>query len=54
MGKGKGSHSIWICPIRKGQIIFELANVPQFLAEHALKSASSKLPLVTKISKNLY
>jgi large subunit ribosomal protein L16 len=27
MGKGKGNHSFWMCPIRAGQIIYELSGV---------------------------
>lgn len=27
MGKGKGSHSQWVCPVRAGQIIYELSAV---------------------------
>jgi large subunit ribosomal protein L16 len=54
MGKGKGSHSIWICPVRKGQVVCEISGVSDFFAERALLSAGSKLPLKTKIFKSLY
>lgn len=54
MGKGKGSHSYWICPIRSGQIIYELSGVPADLSLKALRSASTKLPLKTSIVKLLY
>jgi large subunit ribosomal protein L16 len=54
MGKGKGSHSYWICPIRSGQIIYEVGGVPTDLSLKALKSAGTKLPLKTSIVKLVY
>jgi len=56
MGSGKGSHSKWVSLIRKGQLICELM-IPfekLNLSIKALKSASSKLSLKTKIIKNQY
>ena len=55
MGKGKGSHDIWVAPIKKGQIICEV--VIFFLekidiGKKALKSGSTKLPLKTSIVFN--
>jgi len=57
MGKGKGTHNMWIAPIRKGQIICEV--LVFFLnkiniSEKALKSGGTKLPLKTSIVFNLY
>jgi large subunit ribosomal protein L16 len=57
MGKGKGSHNIWVAPIKKGQIICEV--VTFFLnkinvSKKALKSGGSKLPLKTSIIHNIY
>jgi len=57
MGKGKGTHNIWIAPIKKGQIICEV--VLFFfnkinISKKALKSGSSKLPLKTSIIYNFY
>lgn len=51
MGKGKGAISLWICPIHKGQILFEI-NFP-FLnkAFWILRKAATKLPVKTKIIK---
>lgn len=48
MGKGVGSISGWVFPVKKGRILFELNNVPFALAKVALKSASSKLPVKSK------
>lgn len=57
MGKGKGSHHIWVSLIKKGQIICEILNpsIEKFnLSLKALNSAASKLPLKTKIVHNYY
>lgn len=54
MGKGKGSHSYWMTPIRSGQIIFELSGVGAIMAFKALKRASFKIPFKTKIVKLLF
>jgi len=32
MGKGKGAHHQWVCPIRTGQVIYEVLNVPLYKA----------------------
>lgn len=57
MGKGKGSHYIWVCPVKKGQIICEvicyyLSKIN--LSEKALKIAGSKLPIKTLVISNTY
>jgi ribosomal protein L16/L10AE len=57
MGKGKGNHSIWVAPIKKGQIICEviiffLSN--STLGNKALKSGGTKLPFKTSIISNIY
>jgi len=57
MGKGKGTHNIWIAPIKKGQIICEV--IVFFLnkidiSKKALKSGGTKLPLRTSVILNLY
>jgi large subunit ribosomal protein L16 len=57
MGKGKGTHNIWIAPIKKGQIICEVVTFffDKFdLGKKALISGSSKLPLKTNIISNIY
>jgi len=57
MGKGKGTHNMWIAPIRKGQIICEV--LVFFLnkiniSKKALKSGGTKLPLKTSIVFNIF
>ena len=57
MGKGKGSHHIWIAPIKKGQIICEVITFllnKINIGKKALKSGSTKLPFKTCIISNLY
>jgi large subunit ribosomal protein L16 len=57
MGKGKGSHNKWVCLIKKGQVVCEIAFLTVDIISSslkALKSASSKLPIKTKIIFNFY
>jgi large subunit ribosomal protein L16 len=49
MGKGKGNHSYWMCPIRAGQVIFEIEGVSENMGMKALRRASFKMPFKTKI-----
>jgi large subunit ribosomal protein L16 len=51
MGKGKGNHSLWLCPIKKGQVIYELAGLSNLVSSKALQGASAKLPFKTKVIK---
>lgn len=54
MGKGKGNHALWICPIRKGQVICEIYGIPDVMAGFALKNAGHKLPFNVKIERLIY
>lgn len=49
MGSGKGSPEYWVAVVRPGRIMFELAGVAEPVAREALRLASFKLPLKTKI-----
>ncbi len=49
MGKGKGAPEFWVAPIRPGRIMFEVSGVSKELATEALKLASHKLPIKTKV-----
>ena len=49
MGKGKGAVDHWVAVVKPGRIIFELAGIPEDEAKEALKLASAKLPLRTKV-----
>lgn len=49
MGKGKGSPEGWVAVVKPGRILYELAGVPEEVAREALRLASMKLPIKTKI-----
>ncbi len=49
MGKGKGAPDRWVAVVRPGRIVFELAGVRRDVALEALRLASHKLPVKTKI-----
>jgi large subunit ribosomal protein L16 len=48
-GKGKGNVEMWVSVVKPGRILFEIGGVPDDLAKKALKKASDKLPIRTKI-----
>ena len=49
MGKGKGSPEGWVAVVKPGRVMFELAGVPEPLAKEALRLASHKIGLRTRI-----
>ncbi len=49
MGSGKGNPEFWVAVVRPGRVLFELAGVQEQTAREALKLASAKLPIATKI-----
>jgi large subunit ribosomal protein L16 len=49
MGSGKGLPEYWVAVIKPGRIIFEMGGVSQELALEALRRASHKLPMRTKV-----
>ena len=49
MGSGKGSPAYWVAVVKPGRVLFEIAGVPEDVAREALRLASHKLPLKTKI-----
>ncbi len=49
MGKGKGSPEYWVAVVKPGRILFEIAGVAEDVAKEALRLASHKLPIKTKI-----
>jgi large subunit ribosomal protein L16 len=49
MGKGKGNVNVWVCYIKPGTIIYEINSTNKVKSIEALKNASIKLPLQTKI-----
>ena len=49
MGSGKGIPEFWIAVVKPGRILFELGGVNKATAAEALRLASHKLPIKTKI-----
>ena len=49
MGSGKGSPEYWVAVVKPGRVMFEIAGVSEELARAALRLASHKLPIKTKI-----
>jgi large subunit ribosomal protein L16 len=49
MGKGKGAVDHWVAVIRPGRVIFEIAGLDEVTAKEAMRLASHKLALRTKI-----
>jgi len=49
MGKGKGDLQGYEFEVFPGRILFEIDGVPEAVAREALRKASTKLPLTTKV-----
>jgi len=49
MGSGKGNPEEWVCVIKPGRIIYEVAGVNQDLATEALRRAAMKMPMKCKV-----
>ncbi len=49
MGKGKGSPEGWVAVVKPGRILYELSGVAPEVAKEAMRLASMKLPIKTKI-----
>ncbi len=49
MGKGKGNVEFWVAVVKPGRIMFEVGGAPAELAIEALRKASYKLPIKTKV-----
>ena len=49
MGSGKGNPEYWVAVVKPGRVMFEIAGVPEEVAREALRLASHKLPIKTKI-----
>lgn len=51
MGSGKGAPDHWVAVVKKGRVMFEVNGVSEAIAREALRLASHKLPIKTKIVK---
>ena len=49
MGKGKGNVEYWVAVVRPGRIMFEISGLPEQVAAEALRQASYKFPIKTKV-----
>ena len=49
MGSGKGPPDHWIAVVKPGRILFEMGGVSEEMAREAMRLASHKLPIDTKI-----
>ena len=47
-GKGKGNVDEWVAVVKKGKIMFEIADVSEEVAREALRLASHKISVKTK------
>jgi large subunit ribosomal protein L16 len=49
MGSGKGAPDHWVAVVKPGRILFEMAGVPHEEATEAMRLASHKLPVATRV-----
>lgn len=49
MGKGKGAPEYWVAVVRPGRVLFEIEGVDQKIAKEAMRLASHKLPIQTRL-----
>ncbi|MDR3049060.1 MAG: 50S ribosomal protein L16 [Elusimicrobiota bacterium] len=49
MGKGKGDPQFWVAVVKPGRVMFEMEGVSEADAKKALRLASNKLPIHTKV-----
>jgi large subunit ribosomal protein L16 len=48
MGSGKGAVEGWVCVVKPGRMLFEMAGVSEELAREAMRLAQYKLPIATR------
>lgn len=49
MGSGKGNVEYWVSVVKPGKILYEIAGVSDTIARSAMKIASYKIPLKTRV-----
>jgi large subunit ribosomal protein L16 len=49
MGKGKGAPEVWVAPVKPGRILYEMEGVSEEVAREALRLASHKLSIATRV-----
>ena len=50
-GKGKGTPEKWVAVVKKGKVMFEIADVSEEVAREAFRFAMHKLPIKCKFVK---
>lgn len=50
-GKGKGTPEKWVAVVKKGKVMFEIADVSEDVAREAFRLAMHKLPIKCKFVK---
>jgi len=50
-GSGKGPVEAWVCVVRPGRVIYEIAGVKEEVAREAMRLASHKMPIKTRFLK---
>lgn len=53
MGKGKGAVDHWVCVVKPGRVLFEMAGIDEVTAREALRLAGFKMPIKTKFIKRI-
>ena len=48
MGASKGAPDYWVCIVKPGKILYELAGVPETIARSSMRIAAYKMPVKTK------
>jgi large subunit ribosomal protein L16 len=54
MGSGKGPVDRWVAVVRPGRMLFEIAGVEIDVAKEAMRLASHKLPLSTRVVERIH
>lgn len=49
MGSGKGNVEYWVSVVKPGKILYEIAGISDVIARSAMKIASYKIPLKTRV-----
>jgi large subunit ribosomal protein L16 len=49
MGSGKGNPEFWVAVVRPGRVLFEISGVDEGTAREALRLATNKLPIATRV-----
>jgi len=45
MGKGKGNPELWVAPVKRGRMLYEMEGVAPDIAREAMRLAAHKLPI---------